>query len=265
VNRTAPLPQARKRFGQHFLHDRAVIERIIDAVRPQADDCVVEIGGGPGALTLPLLARLNRLHVVELDRDLVPVLRAACPDTERLIIHQADALNFDFAALAHPGMPLRLVGNLPYNIATPLLFRLFGYAAILRDMTFMVQLEVAQRLAAQPGSAHYGRLSVTSFVHARTELLFNVSPGAFRPPPRVVSAVIRIVPRPAPFAVPKQFDAVVLAAFAQRRKTLRNALRAGLTAADFERTGIEAGRRAEELAAADFARLAEFWRAPDGG
>lgn len=255
----APL-QARKRFGQHFLHDPAVIERIVNVLRLQADDRVVEIGPGQGALTLPLLARLDQLQVVELDRDLIPLLREACPDAKRLVIHQADALRFDFGALAAADAPLRLVGNLPYNIATPLLFHLFSYAAGIRDMTFMVQLEVAERLAAAAGSDHYGRLSVTTFIHAHTELLFTVGPGAFRPPPRVVSAIVRLVPRPTPFPVPPQFDAVVSAAFAQRRKTLRNALRAGLDAEGFERAGIQPTQRAEELSPSDFAHLAAFWK-----
>lgn len=260
MNRTAAPLQARKRFGQHFLHDRAVIGRIVDVLRLEPGDCVVEIGPGQGALTFPLLDRLNHLQVVELDRDLIPLLREASPDAERLVIHQADALRFDFGALARPDRPLRLVGNLPYNVATPLLFHLFTYAAAIRDMTFMVQLEVAERLVARAGSDHYGRLSVTTFVHAHTELLFTVGPGAFRPPPRVVSAIVRLVPRPTPFPVPESFDEVVVAAFSQRRKTLRNALRAGLDPAAFERAGIDANRRAEELEPADFARLAAFWK-----
>ncbi|MBL6749194.1 MAG: 16S rRNA (adenine(1518)-N(6)/adenine(1519)-N(6))-dimethyltransferase RsmA [Nevskia sp.] len=255
---------AKKRFGQHFLHDPQVIGRILRAINPQPDDTLVEIGPGLGALTVPLLQRVQRLHVVEIDRDVVPHLRAACGDAPGLELHLADALKFDFGSLAAPGRPLRLVGNLPYNISTPLLFRLLGYSGLVRDMHFMLQKEVVDRITAAPGSGDYGRLTVTLAARAAAEMLFEVGPGAFRPPPRVVSAVVRITPRPAPFALRDAavYDRVVTAAFGQRRKTLANALRGLLPAAEIAAAGIDPGARAETLAPEQFARLAG--RLPSG-
>lgn len=256
----------KKRFGQHFLHDPQVIARIVRAIDPQPADIMVEIGPGLGALTLPLLHKLDRLHVVEIDRDVIPHLRAICgDDAARLVVHQADALSFDYAALAEPGRagsvsgPLRLVGNLPYNISTPLLFHLLGFAAAIRDMHFMLQKEVVQRMVAAPGSGDYGRLTVTLAARAQAESLFEVGPGAFRPPPQVDSAVVRIRPRPAPFPLAdlNAYDRVVTAAFGQRRKTLANALRRLLTAEQIAAAGIDPRARAEVLAPADFAKLAD--------
>ncbi len=250
--------QARKRFGQHFLHDPQVIGRILRALDPQPDDTVVEIGPGLGALTLPLLQRLPRLQVVELDRDVIPRLRAASGDAPGLEIHQADALSFDFASLAVRGRPLRLLGNLPYNISTPLLFHLLDCLGAVRDMHFMLQKEVVERLVAVPGGGDYGRLTVMVAARAKAEMLFEVGPGAFTPPPRVVSAVVRITPRPAGFPIddPRAFAQVVATAFGQRRKTLANALKRLLPATAIAAAGIDPGARAETLAPADFGRLA---------
>jgi 16S rRNA (adenine1518-N6/adenine1519-N6)-dimethyltransferase len=251
--------RARKRFGQNFLHDSAVIARIVRAIDPQPGDHLVEIGPGLGALTGPLLAACGgQLEVIEIDRDLVPRLReqfASCPG---FVVHQADALRFDFAQLAGDGRPLRLAGNLPYNISTPLLFHLLGYGHAIRDMHFMLQKEVVERIVATPGSAAYGRLSVTVAARAEAHLLFTVGPGAFRPAPKVESAIVRILPRDPPYAINDQqaFDRVVTAAFSHRRKQLANGLRGLLEADAIARADIDPQVRPEQLAAADFARLA---------
>jgi len=255
-----PAPhRARRRFGQHFLHDPAVIARIVAAIDPRPGERLVEIGPGLGALTLPLLDRAGRLEVVELDRDVIPRLAERARGRGELVIHEADALDFDFAALAGAGPPLRLCGNLPYNISTPLLFHLLEAQAAIRDMHFMLQREVVARMAASPSSKAYGRLTVMLAVRCRVERLFEVGPGAFRPPPRVDSAVVRLVPHataPFPVADPGRFAAVVAAAFGQRRKTLRNALDGVVGPAGFAAAGIDPGRRAETLEPREFARLA---------
>ncbi len=250
--------RARKRFGQHFLHDRGVIERILRAINPQAGEPLVEIGPGLGALTRPLLQRCGRLDVIEIDRDVVPLLHDLCAGLGELHIHQADALRFDYGTLVTDDVPLRLIGNLPYNISTPLLFHLLAAASHIRDMHFMLQKEVVDRLTAAPGSADYGRLTVTVAARAQAQALFEVGAGAFKPPPRVISAVVRITPRPAPFPIHDLdcFDRVVTAAFGQRRKTLANALRGVMDAGRIRAAGIDPGLRAERLAPADFARLA---------
>ena len=249
--------RARKRFGQHFLHDTNVIERILRHLNPQPGQHLIEIGPGLGALTEPLLLRCHRLDVVEIDRDVIPLLRDRCAGRGDLEIHQADALRFDYAALATDGAPIRLVGNLPYNISTPLLFHLLGSADQVQDMHFMLQKEVVDRLTAAPGSDDYGRLTVTVAARARAEALFDVGPGAFKPPPRVVSAVVRITPRPPAFHIDDlaAFDRVVAAAFNQRRKTLSNALRSVMDSETIRKAGIDPGIRAERLAPADFAAL----------
>ena len=245
----------RKRFGQNFLVSPGVVAKIVDAVRPQADDRVVEIGPGLGALTEPLLARLRHLHVVEIDRDLIARLRERF-SPERLTIHQGDALQFDFAAL---GRGLRVVGNLPYNISTPLLFHLAACAGGVRDMHFMLQREVVERMVAAPGGPEYGRLSVMLQYRFEMERLLLVPPGAFNPAPRVESAVVRMLPRPP--AVLAASDGtllgdVVKSAFAQRRKMLRNTLREYLSEEDWAALGIAPTRRAEELAVGDYVRIA---------
>jgi 16S rRNA (adenine1518-N6/adenine1519-N6)-dimethyltransferase len=250
--------QPKKRFGQHFLHDRSVVQRILDAFDPQPGETLVEIGPGPGALTRPLLERCAPLHVVELDRDLAAHLRSDFP-AGKLIVHEADALRFDFCALAPTGGKLRLIGNLPYNISTPLLFHLLDQATCIQDMLFMLQKEVVDRLAAAPGGKDYGRLSVMIQRQLRVEKLFDVPPGAFTPPPKVDSSVVRLVPHTVPPIQVRDADVfaqVVRAAFAQRRKTLRNNLKGLLTSDTLESLGIDPQRRAETLTLAEFAALA---------
>lgn len=246
---------ARKRFGQNFLVSPGVVAKIVDAILPQADDSVVEIGPGLGALTEPLLARLEHLHVVEIDRDLIARLRERFPP-ERLTIHEGDALQFDFSVLG-PG--LRVVGNLPYNISTPLLFHLAASADGVRDMHFMLQREVVDRMVAPPGGPEYGRLSVMLQYRFEMERLFLVPPGAFNPAPKVESAVVRLVPRPRQVlaAVDENLlEEVVKAAFSQRRKMLRNTLRERVSETDWAELGIDPTRRAEELAVGDYLRVA---------
>jgi 16S rRNA (adenine1518-N6/adenine1519-N6)-dimethyltransferase len=247
----------RKRFGQHFLHDPGVIRRILAALAPQPGQVIVEIGPGLGALTVPLLKQAHSLQAVELDRDVIPRLEAACAGHGQLLVHAADALRFDFRALAPPDGKLRLVGNLPYNISTPLLFHLLEQADAIADMLFMLQKEVVERMVAGPGDEAYGRLSVSLAARARVEALFNVSRGAFTPPPRVESAVVRIVPQPAPFPLDDAtaFSRVVAAAFSQRRKTLANALRHMFTREDIAQQGLDPQLRAERISPAEFARL----------
>ena len=245
----------RKRFGQHFLCDQQVIAQIITDIAPQPEDRMVEIGPGLGALTAPLVARLNLLHVVELDRDIVVRLKAQYPSS-KLVIHAGDALDFNFAAL---GPRLRVVGNLPYNISTPMLFHLARNAASIRDIHAMLQKEVVARIVAAPGTAQYGRLSVMLQYHFAAEKILDVAASAFRPPPKVESSVVRMSPRPAD---PSRrcnellLEEVGKAAFSQRRKTLRNALRGYLQAADFAALAIAPGARAEELSVDDFVRIA---------
>jgi 16S rRNA (adenine1518-N6/adenine1519-N6)-dimethyltransferase len=250
----------RKRFGQHFLRDAAAIDRMLLAIAPRKTETMVEIGPGLGALTRALLETIGRLDVVELDRDLIPRLEQACAGLGTLEIHQADALNFDFRTLAQGPSSLRVVGNLPYNISTPLIFHLLEQAAWIRDMHFMLQKEVVARLAAHPGSKDYGRLSVMVQYRCAVDSLFEIGPDAFSPPPKVDSAVARIVPYsslPHPAREPLLLEEVVQRAFAQRRKTLRNTLKSVLTAEQIERAGIDPGRRPETLSAAEFVALAD--------
>ncbi len=252
----------RKRFGQHFLHDPGVRQRIVAAVDPQAGDHVVEIGPGPGALTEGLLAAAGRIDAIEIDRDLAATLRAR--HGPALTLHEGDALKFDFAALARErGGRLRIVGNLPYNISTPLLFHLLESADHLTDLHVMLQKEVIDRMAATPGSDAYGRLTVMLAPRLEITHLFDVGPGAFHPPPRVWSSVARlqVLDRPR-FDVPPAYAAVVAAAFMQRRKTLRNSLRALLDIAAFEAAGVDPGARPESLAPDRFAALAALAPVP---
>jgi len=249
--------RAKKKFGQHFLHERGVIDKILAAIDPKAGERIVEIGPGLGALTVPLLERIGRLEVVELDRDVIPELTASAAGKGELTVHQGDALKFDFAALAPTG-DLRVVGNLPYNVSTPLLFHLLGQRHAIRDMHFMLQREVVERMAAAPGSEAYGRLTVMLAAYTRVEKLFRVGPGAFRPPPKVDSAVVRLTPHvtpPFPMPDPQRFAHLVTAAFTKRRKTLRNAVK-GLVDEDAMRAaGVDPQARPETLSAADFARM----------
>jgi 16S rRNA (adenine1518-N6/adenine1519-N6)-dimethyltransferase len=250
-----PLPKAKKSLGQHFLVDRHYVERIVAAIQPAAGDRMVEIGPGPGALTRPLLEVLPCLHAVELDAGMVARLRAEFP-ADRLIVHHQDALTWDFGEL---GPDLRVVGNLPYNISTPLLFHLAEHAGSIRDMIFMLQKEVVDRMAAAPATPEYGRLSVMLQARFRVSRLFTVPPGAFQPPPKVDSAIARLVPLPAeavPYRDAAVFADLVARAFGQRRKTLRNTLKGVVDANDFAALGIDPGRRGETLSVAEFAGLA---------
>jgi len=248
---------AKKRFGQNFLHDTRVIEKIVASIAPRDDDTLVEIGPGLGALTRPLLAAARRLTVIEIDRDVIPRLREIPGD---LTIVEADALDVDYTQFAVPGKRLRLVGNLPYNISTPILFHLLGQSAQIADMHFMLQKEVVERICAGPGEEAYGRLSAAIAARADVAHLFNVGSGAFTPAPKVDSAIVRLQPRPPAFAVRSwtDYDRVLAAAFSQRRKTLSNSLRALLTADQIRSTGIDPGLRAERLSAAEFAALANL-------
>ena len=249
---------AKKSLGQHFLHERGVVEKIILAVDPKPGDRLVEIGPGQGAMTFPLLDRHGALTAIEFDRDLLmPLTDHSRAHGELTLVH-ANVLDVDFTALA-AGEPIRLIGNLPYNLSSPILFHALDHATAVRDMHFMLQKEVVDRMAAAPGSKVYGRLSVMLQAWCRVTSLFVVGPGAFRPPPRVDSAVVRLVPRPlAEVGIddPARFAAIVRDAFGQRRKTLRNALSRLCDEDAIRAAGIDPGIRAEQLAVADFVRLA---------
>ncbi|HTQ36395.1 MAG TPA: 16S rRNA (adenine(1518)-N(6)/adenine(1519)-N(6))-dimethyltransferase RsmA [Steroidobacteraceae bacterium] len=247
---------ARKRFGQHFLHDPAVLARIVATVAPRPDEQLVEIGPGAGALTAGLLACVAHLDAVEIDRDLAATLRQRWP--QALTLHEGDALRFDFSRLAAMrGARLRVVGNLPYNISTPLLFHLLAHRAALRDLTLMLQKEVVERMAAQPATPDYGRLTVMLAPWFDIAHLFDVGPGAFQPPPRVWSAVAQLTVLDQPrFAVPAGYGELVARAFAQRRKTLRNSLRGLVPGRGWETAGVDPGARPETLHPGQFAALA---------
>lgn len=254
-----PASRARKRFGQHFLHDPAIIGRIVAAVDLLRDEAAVEIGPGRGALTPHLLESAGSLDAVEIDRDLAAELEARFGARPGWRLHTADALEMDFATLARArGRRLRIIGNLPYNISTPLLFHLLQSADAIIDMHFMLQLEVVDRIVAAPGSDAYGRLGVMLAPWVRASRLFQVGSGAFQPPPRVDSAVVRLsVEREPPdWARAPLFAPLVRAAFSQRRKTLRNALRAFLSAGQIAALGIDPGARAETLSPPQFGALA---------
>jgi len=265
----------RKRFGQHFLHDPGILARIVASVAPRPDDRIVEIGPGEGALTLPLLRKAGHLTAIELDRDLIEPLRVKAQGVGELTIISADALTVDFGALARgwpirlgPSRPsmasgalalLRIVGNLPYNISTPILFHCLEHAGAIEDMHFMLQKEVVDRMAAAPGSKTYGRLSVMLQLRCTVEPLLHVPPGAFRPPPKVESAVVRLVPLPAQQLPDVDFalvEKLVRAAFGQRRKTLSNALSDRASAADIVAAGLDPRARAEQLAPEAYVALA---------
>ncbi len=249
---------ARKRFGQHFLHDPNVIRRIVAAIDPKPSDRMVEIGPGLGAITIPLLARLDSLHAVEIDRDAIRHLRAL-PEADRLHVHEGDVLNFDLGSLRSDDRRLRVVGNLPYNISTPLLFRLIEQREHLLDLHVMLQKEVIERMAAGPSTEHYGRLSVMLAPWLKVEPLFDIGPGAFRPAPRVVSNFARLTPHAIPpisTENPRQYAAVVAAAFSQRRKTLRNALKALLSEAQIRSVEVDPSARAETISPQQYAALA---------
>jgi len=252
--------RARKRFGQHFLRDARVVDRIVQTFAPRPTDVVCEIGPGEGVLTRALLGKVGRLHAVELDRDLVAHLQHTLP-AGGITVHSADALDFDFTRLVAAGERLRLIGNLPYNISTPLLFHLLAQVEVVQDMLFMLQKEVVDRLVAHPNNKDYGRLSVMIQWHVAVTRCFDVPPGAFSPPPKVDSSVVRLIPHSEPpIAVHDagHFGQIVRMAFAQRRKTLRNNLRGTIEAEQMRAAGIDPQRRAETLTLEEFARLANL-------
>jgi 16S rRNA (adenine1518-N6/adenine1519-N6)-dimethyltransferase len=259
---------ARKRFGQNFLVAHNVIKQIIDAIAPTENETIVEIGPGLGALTDPLLQRISHLHVVEIDRDLIARLRSRYP-LERLTIHQGDALAFDFGALKGRGK-LKIIGNLPYNISSPLLFHLVSFAPVVAEMHFMLQKEVVDRMVAIPGTKDFGRLSVMLQYRYQMECLFVVPPESFNPAPKVESAIVRMIPRqpmssvatgdtPSPQALDEaRFAEIVLAAFSQRRKMLRNTLRGHLTDIELSALEIDPMVRAEDVGVTDYVRLSNY-------
>jgi 16S rRNA (adenine1518-N6/adenine1519-N6)-dimethyltransferase len=268
VSRPPSGPVRRKRFGQHFLHDPSVLEHIVAEVCPRPDDRLVEIGPGRGALTRLLLEAGNgALDAIEIDRDLVRLLRSQLAEYPRFVIHEADALEFDFTRLAHErGGKLRVVGNLPYNISTPLLFHLLKHGGAIEDLHIMLQREVVARMAAQPDDPDYGRLTIMLAPWVTVERLFDVGPGAFTPPPRVWSAVVRLTVRPEPaFTVSPHFAAVVAAAFSHRRKTVRNALRELVSLEQIERCGLDPSARPETFAPRAFNDLAKLLDAGGAG
>lgn len=250
--------RARKRFGQHFLTDPGVIDAILRAVHPTVDDIIVEIGPGHGAITRSLANQSGQLHAIELDRDLAAQLKQRFAANPAVSIHQADALSFDFSTL---GKQLRIVGNLPYNISTPLLFRLLEFRERILDMHFMLQKEVVERMVAKPGTKAYGRLGIMLGCHLRIESLFDVEPLAFDPPPAVQSAVVRLDPLPPDTYVidnEATLSTLVATAFMQRRKTLRNSLKSLAGAADFAAAGIDASLRPEQISIAEYVALANL-------
>ena len=250
--------RARKRFGQNFLVDHQVINRIVRAINPWEGDNLVEIGPGKGALTRLLLDQCPGLQVIELDRDLIPMLQAQFAG---LTVHQADALKFDFARLASADNPLRVVGNLPYNISTPLIFHLLSFENRIKDMHFMLQKEVVERLAAPPGHKNYGRLSIMTQYHCQVENLFSVGPECFRPAPKVDSAIVRLTPfKSKPFSANHvgMFEKLVRVAFQQRRKTLKNALRNLNEEIDPNQIDLDLSQRPEKLSVEDYVRLSNW-------
>ena len=249
----------RKRFGQNFLHDANIIARIVDTINPKPEQQLVEIGPGQGALTSVLLERIKHLDVIELDRDLVTLLEKQFPHHEQLTIHSADALRFDYCQLAKE--KIRLIGNLPYNISTPLIFHLLEQRHCIHDMHFMLQKEVVERMAAQPSTRAYGRLTIMVQLFCQVEKLFTVPPGAFNPPPKVDSMIVRLVPYEAPqYEIKNQklLREIVNQAFSQRRKTIRNALKTMLTEDQIHSVGIEPGARPETIPIQGFVNLANL-------
>ena len=250
----------RKRFGQNFLRDEGVIEAIARAIAADKAQHLIEIGPGEGAITQALVSSGCRFDAIELDRDLRTRLLASFSTYDNFTLHSADALTFDFASLQQGGQALRVIGNLPYNISTPLLFKLLDYGPLIADMHFMLQLEVVERLAAEPGNKSWGRLGVMAQFQCEVEQLFEVPPEAFFPPPKVQSAIIRLTPRQTPRWAQVDREAlakVVSQAFSQRRKTLRNNFKTVLTDAQLEAAGVDPNARAETLTIDDFVALTE--------
>jgi len=252
--------QARKRFGQNFLIDNSIIDLIIQSINPQADDTLVEIGPGLGALTQPLLKKAGRLNVIELDRDVIPLLKQTCLGSGELIVHNVDVLQFDFNTLVEEGKKLRLIGNLPYNISTPILFKLLEHADHIQDMFFMLQKEVVKRMAAKPDSGAYGRLSIMLQYHCKVTELFGVPPEAFDPQPKVDSAIINLQPvtPECPVSNYALLEKLVKQAFSMRRKTIRNTLKGLCTPDDLEAVGIEPGLRPENIAPLSYYQLCNY-------
>lgn len=259
---------ARKRFGQNFLHDHYVIDAIVAVIHPQEGQVMVEIGPGLGALTEPVASQISHMHVVELDRDLAERLRHHPVLKDKLTIHEADAMKFDFNQLKQDGQPLRVFGNLPYNISTPLMFHLFEQSGLISDMHFMLQKEVVDRLAAGPGSKAYGRLSVMAQYYCQIIPVLQVGPGAFKPAPKVDSAVVRLVPHTKPALVATQVNdlqRVCLEAFNQRRKTIRNSMRNFITPEQLTLLGIDPNLRPENLTLEQFVTIANWLSAHPQG
>ena len=257
---------AKKRFGQNFLVDPSVINHIVDSIQPQAEDLMIEIGPGLGAMTKPLLSRLNHLHVIELDRDIIPKLIKNCvfsdiENKNKLIVNESDVLKFDFSDFLEQQTSkkkLRIVGNLPYNISTPVLFHLLNYRHLIQDMHFMLQKEVVERIVSTPGNKHYGRLSVMIQTFCTTQALFEVPPYAFEPAPKVDSAILRLHPVPQFEDQIKdfsQYENLIRQAFSQRRKTLKNTLKNSCSPEQIENAGLLPSQRAEELSITDFVNL----------
>lgn len=253
------IHKAKKRFGQNFLQDLSVISRIVQNIAPVKDDHVVEIGPGQGALTIEVLRQTQKITAVELDLDLLEPLKKTCAPWGELKLFSADALKFDFTELYDGEHKLRMIGNLPYNISTPILFHLLTYREIIQDMHFMLQKEVVDRMAAEPGSKAYGRLSVMLQVYCEVTSLFDIGPEAFDPAPKVDSSIVRLIPRQQPLIetqLHETFEALVVKSFSQRRKTLRNNLKGLLSTQQIESTGIDPSRRAETLSLQEFIDLA---------
>lgn len=252
--------RARKRFGQNFLTDTQIIGRIIQTINPQPGERIIEIGPGQAALTQPLLASGAELHLVEIDRDLAATLQPWLAGHQNASLHIGDALTMDFADISQ-GQPFRLVGNLPYNISTPLLFHVLQWSSLIRDMHFMLQREVVERMAATPGNKAWGRLSIMCQYHCSVTPLFTVPPEAFSPQPRVYSSIVKLVPHATPPVHIESMDAfqrLVGQAFTMRRKTLRNCMRGLLDAEQIESAGIDPGLRPEALGLEQFAALARL-------
>ncbi len=266
MSRAAPEHRARKRFGQNFLVDQGVINSIVRYIAPKQDDKLIEIGPGKGAITSLLVEACPSLQVIELDRDLIPLLLAQFANYRGFKIHQADALKFDFSSLVTENKSLRVVGNLPYNISTPLIFHLLSFGKKIQDMHFMLQKEVVQRLAASAGEKNYGRLGIMAQYHCSVEHLFDVPPECFQPAPKVDSAIVRLAPHPKLPKVahqPEKFDKLVKTAFSQRRKTLRNSLKSLDVSLAAEDLNIDLSQRAENLSLADYVDLSnQLWPEP---
>lgn len=248
----------RKRFGQHFLTDHSVIDQIIEAINPQKDDFMIEIGPGQGAITHPIMNYLNHLDVVEIDRDLIQALKVRYAVSQKITIHESDALKFDFGQFDRPA---RIIGNLPYNISTPLLFHLLNFKDKIIDCHFMLQKEVVDRIASLPSESEYGRLSVMLQADFYAASLFDVLPDAFFPPPKVHSAIIRLIPIPEEkkkYKVNESFAKIVTMAFSQRRKTIRNTLITILNDDDFKALNLDSKLRAENLSVADFCTISNY-------